>query len=101
MEKRNKNITTVEIDLDNLPPLTAEQQAELEALAARPDSEIDYSDIPPIEDFSRFYRPVKEMTTIRLDADVLNWLRSQGKGYQTKINAILRKEMVSSQTYHR
>ena len=101
MEKRNKNITTVEVDLDNLPPLTAEQQAELEALAARPDSEIDYSDIPPVEDLSRFYRPVKEMTTIRLDADVLNWLRSQGKGYQTKINAILRKEMVSSQTYHR
>jgi len=79
MEKRNKNITTVEIDLDNLPPLTAKQQAELEALAARPDSEIDYSDIPPVEDFSRFYRPVKEMTTIRLDTDVLNWLRSQGK----------------------
>jgi uncharacterized protein (DUF4415 family) len=36
------------------------------------------------------------MTTIRLDADVLAWLRSQGKGYQTKINGILRKEMLAS-----
>jgi uncharacterized protein (DUF4415 family) len=94
MKKNDKHITTV--DLDVLPALTAEQQAELEALAARPDSEIDYSDIPPV-DVSRLYRPVKEMTTIRLDADILVWLRAQGKGYQTKINTILRREMLSSQ----
>ena len=100
MKKNDKNITTIEMDLDNPPPLTAEQQAELEALAARPDSEIDHSDIPPTEDFSRFYRPVKVMTTVRLDADVLAWLRSQGKGYQTRINSILRKEMISSQAHH-
>lgn len=47
-------------------------------------------------DPERFYRPVKEMTTIRLDADVLAWLRSEGKGYQTRINAILRREMLAS-----
>ena len=101
MKKNEKNIITVEIDPDNLPPLTATQQAELDALAARPDSEIDYSDIPPVEDMSRFYRPIKKMTTIRLDADILAWLRSQGKGYQTKINTILRREMLSSQAHHR
>ena len=56
MEKNEKHITSFEIDLDNPPPVTAEQQAELDALAARPDSEIDYSDISPI-DISRFYRP--------------------------------------------
>ena len=101
MKKNDKNTTAIEIDLENLPPLSAEQQAGLNALAARPDSEIDYSDIPPTEDLSRFYRPVKVMTTVRIDADVLAWLRSQGKGYQTKINTILRREMISSQTHHR
>lgn len=96
MRKNEENITTVVIDLDNLPPLTAAQQAELAALAARPDSEIDFSDIPPLTNLEQFYRPVKEMTTLRIDADVLHWLRSQGKGYQTKINAILRKEMLAA-----
>jgi len=99
MSKKNEHITTVEFDLGNPPPLTREQQAELDALAAKPDSVIDYSDIPQIEDASRFYRPIKEMTTVRLDADVLAWLRSQGKGYQTKINAILRREMLAAKEH--
>ena len=96
MKKSEENITRVKIDLDNPPPLTSEQQAQLAALAARPDDEIDYSDIPPLTNLEQFYRPVKEMTTVRIDADVLHWLRSQGKGYQTKINAILRKEMLAA-----
>jgi uncharacterized protein (DUF4415 family) len=96
MKKNEENITTVEIDLDNLPPLTVEQQAELDALATRPDSEIDYTDIPPLAELKQFYRPVKEMTTVRIDADILHWLRSQGQGYQTRINAILRKEMIAA-----
>jgi len=96
MKKNEEHITRVNIDPDNLPPLTDEQTAELEALAARPDSEIDYSDIPPLTHLDQFYRPVKEMTTVRIDADVLHWLRSQGKGYQTKINAILRREMLAA-----
>lgn len=90
-------------DPGNLPPLTEDQKNELAALAKRPDSDIDYSDIPPLfEDFwnhaerGRFYRPTKISTTIRIDSDVLAWLRSQGKGYQTRINAILRREMLSS-----
>ena len=95
MSANEKNIIKFELDLDNPSPLTADQQAELDALAASPDSGIDYSDIPPLTDMERFYRPVKEMTTVRIDADVLHWLRSQGKGYQTRINAILRKEMLA------
>ena len=86
-----------------LPHLTEEQKANLKELANIPDSEIDYSDIPPLtEDFFKnavrnpFYRPVKKSTTIRIDADVLAWLRSQGKGYQSRINAILRREMLAS-----
>jgi len=90
-----------EVDLDNLPPLTDAEREEIAALAARPDSEIDFSDIPPLtEEFfqnavrGRFYRPVKTSTTVRVDADVLHWLRSKGKGYQTRLNAILRMAMV-------
>lgn len=96
-----KKIVRREFDLTNLPPLSAKEKAELEALAARPDSEIDYSDIPPLdEEFWKravrnpYYKPVKQQTTVRLDADVLAWLRSQGRGYQTRINAILRRAML-------
>ncbi len=91
------------VDLANMPPLTAAQRAELEALAAMPDEEIDFSDIPEAtEDFWKtavrnpFFRPVKKSTTLRIDADVLAWLKAQGKGYQSKINAILRREMLAS-----
>ena len=78
---------------------TAKKAAEeLAALAAMPDKEIDTSDIPEIIDWSkavvgRFYRPVKEAVTIRLDADVLNWLKQGGRGYQTRVNKILRAVM--------
>jgi len=99
----SEKVDTYEVDLANLPPLTATQEGELEALAARPDSDIDYSDIPPLtEDFwknavrGRFYKPTKTSTTVRIDSDVLAWLKAQGKGYQSRINAILRREMLSS-----
>jgi uncharacterized protein (DUF4415 family) len=98
----SKKIARRDVDLANLPPLTEKQKAELEALATRPDGEIDYSDIPPLtEDFwnnavrGRFYKPTKTSTTVRIDSDVLAWLRAQGKGYQSRINAILRREMLS------
>lgn len=64
------------------------------------DSEIDYSDIPPLgkEFFTKAttaWPPAKQQLTIRLDADVLEWLKGQGKGYQTRINRILRAAMES------
>ncbi len=64
------------------------------------DSDIDYSDIPPLDDsfFTKAtqpWPPPKQQLTIRLDADVLAWLRSQGRGYQTRINRILRAAMES------
>jgi uncharacterized protein (DUF4415 family) len=93
----------VSFTLDTLPPLTAAQLANLTALAARPDSEIDTSDIPELTDEQwanaerrRLYRPVKRQITARVDADVLEWLKAQGKGYQSRINAILRREMLES-----
>ena len=92
-----------EVDLNNLPPLTEEQRAELKALAEMPDSTIDYSDIPPLDEAfwknavqNPFYKPTKTSTTVRVDSDVLAWLKGQGKGYQTKMNAILREAMVRS-----
>ena len=93
-----------EVDLNNLPPLTDGQKAELKALSEMPDSEIDTSDIPPLgDDFWKtavrnpFYKPKKASTTMRVDVDVLLWLRStgkEGKGYQTRINTILREAML-------
>lgn len=67
------------------------------------DAEIDYSDIPPL-DTSFFTKataawpPAKQQVTIRLDADVLNWLKANGRGYQTRINRILRVAMESQAT---
>lgn len=79
-------------------PLTKQQRAELAALAALSDEAIDLSDAPEVRDWSagvvgRFYRPVKQAVTLRLDADVLAWLRSHGPGYQTRINRLLRSVM--------
>ncbi len=83
--------------------LTEQGRKELEALARKPDSEIDYSDIPPPTDdfFAKaragiFYKPVKKSVTMRLDADVLEWLRSAGAGYQTRANKILRNAMMEA-----
>jgi len=87
-----------------LPPLTEAEKAELRALAQRPDSEIDYSDIPPLDDAfweravrNPWYRPVKTPTCVRIDSDILAWLKRHGaKGYQTRLNAILREAMLRS-----
>lgn len=93
----------VSYTLETLPQLTEAQIANLNALAARPDSEIDTSDIPELtaEQWKKgvrghFYRPVKRQITARVDADVLEWLKAQGKGYQSRINAILRREMLAA-----
>ena len=71
---------------------------EITALMRMKDEDIDLSDIPEITDFSKavvgkFSRPLKKSLTIRVDADVLAWLKAQGKGYQTRINYLLRNAM--------
>ena len=78
--------------------LKAKQQAELQALAARPESAIDTRDIPEVRDWSGakrgvFYRPVKQQLTLRIDADVVAWFKARapkGEGYQTDMNRALR-----------
>lgn len=81
--------------------LTTKQAAELKALQAMPDSEIDYSDIPATKPeewrdavVGKFYRPIKQQLTLRIDADVVAWFKAQGRGYQTKINELLRDAML-------
>ena len=75
-----------------------QESNELTALQHQKEEDIDLSDIPELTDASRvvigkFYRPIKKPVTIRLDADVLGWLKAKGTGYQTRINAILRQVM--------
>ena len=74
-----------------------------ERLERMTDDEIDTSDIPPLE--PEFWENAvlqipqkKQPVTIRLDADVLTWFKSQGKGYQTRINAVLRTYMEAHQS---
>ena len=82
--------------------LTLRQKRELAALAALPDDQIDTSDIPELPPDAwkdavrgRFYRPVKQAVSMRLDADVVAWLKKRGKGYQTRVNSILRQTMIT------
>jgi uncharacterized protein (DUF4415 family) len=75
------------------------RDAELRALVQLRDEDIDTSDIPEVTDWGkalvgRFYRPIKEPVTLRLDADVIAWLKSEGPGYQTRVNALLRAAMI-------
>jgi uncharacterized protein (DUF4415 family) len=83
-------------------PMTAARKRKLARLAKQPDSEIDFSDIPPLEESfwknavrNPFYRPVKQQLTVRLDSDVIAWLRQQGRGYQTRLNNLLREAMLN------
>ena len=80
-------------------PISDKQRRELRRLAAKPDSQIDLSAapeaIPPAGEIQigRFYRPIKQLVTLRVDADVLAWFRGRGKMYQTYMNSVLRREM--------
>lgn len=79
--------------------MTSEQKAEIEALAALPEDQIQTDDIPEVTNWSgakrgMFYRPIKQQITLRLDADLIDWFKThqeQGEGYQTMINRALRE----------
>jgi len=63
-----------------------------------PDDKIDLTDAPEVREWrgavvGKFYRPIKKPVTIRVDADVLAWLKRRGSGYQTRINKLLREAM--------
>ena len=82
-----------------MPKPSTATRKQLERLAKKPENEIDFSDVPEIHGIpsdaviGRFYRPKKTRVTLRLDADVLAWLKQPGLGYQTRINDYLRSIM--------
>jgi uncharacterized protein (DUF4415 family) len=71
----------------------------LKELADRKDKDIDYSDIPELDEAfwnnARLVlpKPFKRQMTIRFDADLVDWFKSHGKGYQSRMNAVLRAYM--------
>ena len=78
--------------------VSKKQAKELAALARMPDEKIDLTDAPEVREWrgavvGKFYRPIKRPVTIRVDADVLAWLKRKGRGYQTRINKLLREAM--------
>jgi len=82
--------------------LAKKQRQEIVVIAAKRDADIDLADMPEVVDWSgaevgKFYRPPKRPVTMRLDADVIAWLKSYGPGYQTKANLLLRHAMRSTQ----
>ena len=89
-------------EIGKMPPLTDEQKRELEALDKMPDEQINYDEMPPITDeqFARsvlnpFYRRRNKVSvTMRVDAEVLDWLKRGGHGYQSRANSILRNAMI-------
>ena len=97
----NKTVT-YKVDLNKSPVLSEEQKARLKALDKRSDSEIGFSNIPELDESfwknavkNHLYKPTKQVTTVRIDADVMQWLKAQGKGYQTRMNKILRDAMLN------
>ena len=102
---KEKNMKQVE----GFPELTTQEKQNLEILVAKPDSEIDTSDIPvwteedfanairlngrPLSEVMKHYKVRKAPITARIDVDILEWLKSQGDGYQTRLNTILRAAM--------
>ena len=80
--------------------LKKHSKTDWERIDAMQDEDIDFSDIPELTDdfFERaVFVPAKQLVTIRLDADVVAWLKQNGKGYQTRTNKILRTVMESQE----
>jgi uncharacterized protein (DUF4415 family) len=82
-------------------PISDAVKANIEELLANPDRRVDTSDIPELPEDAwkhavrgRFYRPLKEAVSMRLDADVIAWLKKDGHGYQTRANKLLRERML-------
>ena len=91
---RGNTMKRYRLDPKKLRQLTPAEARRLDALP------IDYSEIPPLGDefftkATQAWPPAKQQLTIRLDADVLDWLKANGRGYQTRINRILRTAMES------
>ena len=95
MSKSASNTIKLTLDPNNLPPLTEQARARLEAVAAMPDEDIDYSDAPYLPDAvwmkaAAQLPHTKKQITLRIDAEVLEFFKHTGRGYQSRMNAVLR-----------
>jgi uncharacterized protein (DUF4415 family) len=96
--RHEKPRTANVVRMKGRPKFDAEMRRQLEAIDRIADDQIDFSDIPEMteEDLSKphwiglFYRPGKKSVTIRLDEDMVKWFKNQGKGWQTRMNWVLR-----------
>jgi uncharacterized protein (DUF4415 family) len=82
--------------------IDAETRALYESRDRALDSDPDTRPLPPdtwahAMRREEFFRPIKKLTTVRIDADILDWLRSKGEGHLTRINDILRDRMRTEQ----
>lgn len=99
-----RNTVKFKLDVVKTKPLSAAQRIRMAAVAAMPDSAIDYSDIPKQRGKVKWSRPGalvpsenKRQVTLRVDSDVLNFFRAASKRYQSRINTALREYM---KAYH-
>lgn len=95
MSKNASNIVKLTLDPKNLPPLTEQERARLDAVAAMPDEQIDYSDAPYLPDAvwmkaAEQLPHTKKQITLRIDAEVLEFFKHTGARYQSRMNAVLR-----------
>ncbi|WP_027169910.1 BrnA antitoxin family protein [Mesorhizobium sp. WSM3224] len=96
-----RKIVRYKFDPANPPPLTEVQKAEIAALKARSEDDVDTSDIPELsEEFwqsavrNPYFKPIKQQLTLRLDSDLVAWFKRRtpdGRGYQSAINKALRE----------
>ena len=98
--KGNGHDVPIRVESD-MKKLAAARKRDIATIAAKTDATIDFSQMPEVLDWSgaeigRFYRPTKRPVTMRLDDDVIDWLKSYGRGYQTKANLLLRHAMEST-----
>uniref|UniRef100_UPI00334189B8 BrnA antitoxin family protein n=1 Tax=Castellaniella defragrans TaxID=75697 RepID=UPI00334189B8 len=95
MPKKESNTVKRTLDLKKPPLSSAAQKARLDAVAAMPDEQIDYSDAPSLPDAvwmkaaDQLPHPKKQIT-LRIDAEVLAFFKGTGKRYQSRMNAVLR-----------
>ena len=103
MSASKKNIVRFELDPVEPPKLSKEAKSRLAAVKKR---DIDYSDIPELSDdwFAKAVKgahiPEKRPVSLRLDDDVVDFFKSEGSRYQTRINAVLRAYMENRKKAH-
>lgn len=106
MPTKESNIVKLTLDPKNLPPLTEQERTQLEAIAAMPDEQIDYSDAPYLPDAAWLKAAeqlphTKKQITLRIDAEVLEFFKQTGKRYQSRINAVLRSYVEAQKTHQK